>query len=170
MRLSDKTVVVTGAAMGIGRAIAERLAAEGAWVAVTDRDEETARQVAEAIQQRGGKALAAFLDVTRPDTIAAAMKQVLEARGRIDVWVNNAGVSTMNRFVDLTEEDWDFNMSVNAKGCSCVPSMQHARCWRKLPMPRAFAARSSTLPAWLASGEMHPFSPTTSPRSSLLSV
>lgn len=116
MRLKDKTVVVTGAAMGIGRAIAEYLAAEGAWVAVTDRDEESARQVVAAIHQQGGRAHAAFLDVTRPDSIAAALKQVVAERGRVDIWVNNAGVSTMNRFVELTEHDWDFNMNVNAKG------------------------------------------------------
>ncbi|MCS7055153.1 MAG: glucose 1-dehydrogenase [Thermoflexales bacterium] len=116
MRLKDKTAVITGAAMGIGRAIAERLAAEGAWVAVTDRDEAGAAQTAKAIRQQGGQACAAFLDVTRPDSIAAAIEAIVADRGRVDLWVNNAGVSTMNRFVELTERDWDLNMNVNAKG------------------------------------------------------
>ncbi len=116
MKLTDKTIVVTGAATGIGRAIATRLAAEGAWVAVTDRDEAGAHQAAESIRQHGGQAEAVALDVTHPPAIAQAIAFVLTRRSRLDVWVNNAGVSTMNRFVELTEHDWDFNMNVNAKG------------------------------------------------------
>lgn len=116
MRLKDKTAMVTGAGTGIGRAIAQRLAAEGAWVAVTDRDEASARQTAEDIRQAGGEAQAFFLDVTQPQSIANALQQVIAARGRLDIWVNNAGVSTMNRFTELSEHDWDFNMNVNAKG------------------------------------------------------
>lgn len=115
MTLSGKTVVITGAAVGIGRAIAERLAAEGAWVAVTDLNESGAQEVVEAIRAKGGQAIPIRLDVTRPEEIAAALRRVLAERPRLDIWVNNAGVSTMQRFVDLTERDWDFNMDVNAK-------------------------------------------------------
>ncbi len=116
MRLSGKTAVVTGAATGIGRAIALALAAEGAWVAVTDINEAGAAAVAQEIATAGGQALALRLDVTRPQAIEAALKEIISQRRRLDIWVNNAGVSTMNRFVDLTEQDWDFNMDVNAKG------------------------------------------------------
>lgn len=127
MRLAGKTAVVTGAATGIGRAIARALAAEGAWVAVTDINETGAAKVAQEIEEAGGQAIALRLDVTQLPTIEAAVREVVARRGRLDIWVNNAGVSTMNRFVDLTEEDWDFNMNVNAKGtflCSQVAARQ----------------------------------------------
>ncbi len=116
MRLLGKTVVVTGAATGIGRAIAERLSAEGAWVAITDRNEAGARQTANDICSNGRQAIAIRLDVTQSAEINEAIKRVLAERKRLDIWVNNAGVSTMNRFLELTEEEWDFNMNVNAKG------------------------------------------------------
>lgn len=130
MRLAGKTAVVTGAATGIGRAIAQALAAEGAWVAVTDINETGAAEVAREIEKAGGQAIALRLDVTRLPTIEAALQEVVARRGRLDIWVNNAGVSTMNRFVDLTEEDWDFNMNVNARGtflCSQVAARQMIR-------------------------------------------
>jgi NAD(P)-dependent dehydrogenase (short-subunit alcohol dehydrogenase family) len=116
MRLLGKTVVVTGAATGIGRAIAERLSAEGAWVAITDRNEAGARQTANDICSNGRQAIAIRLDVMQSAEINEAIRRVLAERERLDIWVNNAGVSTMNRFLELTEEDWDFNMDVNAKG------------------------------------------------------
>ncbi|MDW8327107.1 MAG: SDR family NAD(P)-dependent oxidoreductase [Anaerolineales bacterium] len=143
MSLARKTILVTGAATGIGRAIAERLAREGAWVAVSDLNAEGARQVAESIRQRGGQAQAFRLDVTRPDEIAAALQQVLGERGRLDIWVNNAGVSTMNRFVELTEQDWDFNMNVNAKGiflCS-----QHAARQMMQQQPDEYGLRGKII-------------------------
>ncbi|MCX7608085.1 MAG: SDR family oxidoreductase [Anaerolineales bacterium] len=116
MSLLGKTIVITGAATGIGRAIAKRLAREGAWVMVTDINEEGAHQVAESIRLDGGQALAWRLDVTRPQEIAATLQKVIVERPRLDIWINNAGVSTMNRFVELSEQEWDFNMNVNAKG------------------------------------------------------
>ncbi len=116
MRLQDQVIVVTGAGGGIGEAIARRMAAEGAFVAVTDVDAQAAERVRDAIVQAGGRALALPLDVTQPQQAQGAIEQVAEQAGTIDVWVNNAGVSTMNRFTDLTLDDWDFNMNVNARG------------------------------------------------------
>ncbi|MFQ5855989.1 MAG: SDR family NAD(P)-dependent oxidoreductase [Anaerolineae bacterium] len=130
MRLQDRTAAVTGAGTGIGRAIAHALAAEGARVAVTDLDVDSAKQVAEEIETSGGEALALKLDVTRRQEIGAALESILDRWERIDIWCNNAGVSTMDRFVDLTEEDWDFNMNVNAKGvflCSQAVARQMMR-------------------------------------------
>lgn len=127
MRLQGKTAVVTGAATGIGRAIALALAKEGAWVCVTDINEEGVKKVALEIGAAGGQAIGLRLDVTRPQEITSVLENVLNQRRRLDLWVNNAGVSTMNRFVDLTEQDWDFNMNVNAKGvflCSQVAARQ----------------------------------------------
>lgn len=127
MSLQRKTIVVTGAAAGIGQAIAKRLAREGAWIAVTDVNEASAQQVAEAIEREGGQAAAFRLDVIHPEEISAALNSILAQRSRLDIWINNAGVSTMNRFVDLTEQDWDFNMDINAKGtflCSQIAARQ----------------------------------------------
>jgi len=103
--------LVTGAGTGIGRAIAERLARDGYKVWVTDRDAEAARRVGEALGMPHLK-----LDVTLRAHLEAVRERVYAEDGRLDVLVANAGVSTMNRFLDLTEEEWDFNFRVNAKG------------------------------------------------------
>ncbi|MDQ7030994.1 MAG: glucose 1-dehydrogenase [Ardenticatenia bacterium] len=117
MLLEERLAAVTGAGAGIGRAIARALAAEGAHVAVTDINEEAARETVRLIEEAGGIARAWRMDVTQRSDIVQVVGAIREwGGGRIDIWVNNAGVSTMNRFVDLTEEDWDFNMNVNAKG------------------------------------------------------
>jgi meso-butanediol dehydrogenase / (S,S)-butanediol dehydrogenase / diacetyl reductase len=127
MTLQGKIAVVTGAGTGIGRAIARALAADGASVVATDLDAASAEQVAGELRDCGSDAGSLRLDVTRRDEIDAAVQEIANRWGRIDVWCNNAGVSTMNRFVDLTEREWDFNMDVNAKGvflCSQSVALQ----------------------------------------------
>jgi len=127
MRLEKKFAAVTGAGSGIGRAIALALAAEKAGVAVTDVRLEWAERVAAEIRTAGGEALALQLDVTERSSIETAVKSIVDQWGRIDVWCNNAGVSTMAPFLDLTRKDWDFNMNVNALGqflCSQVVTRQ----------------------------------------------
>ncbi len=123
MRLAGKVIVVTGAGAGIGRACALAYAAEGGRVAVTDRDGATAESVALEIRERGRDAHAWPLDVTNRPAIAEIVEAIVRRLGTLDVWHNNAGVSTVNRFVDLTEAEWDENLDVNAKGvfnCSQV--------------------------------------------------
>jgi meso-butanediol dehydrogenase / (S,S)-butanediol dehydrogenase / diacetyl reductase len=106
------TAVVTGAATGIGAAIARELASRGQRVAVADVDEEGARRVAAELE-----GAAAFgLDVTDVSSVERACDAACTELGPLSVWVSNAGVSSMRPFVDLTEEDWDFNLGVNAKG------------------------------------------------------
>ncbi len=105
------SVFVTGAGRGIGAAIAAEFAASGHRVAVGDLDDEAARECAARI---GG--LAVHVDVTNRDTIEQAAAQAESRLGPIDVWVSNAGVSTMVGFLDVSERDWDFVMDVNAKG------------------------------------------------------
>lgn len=122
-RLGEKSCVVTGAARGIGKAIAMALAKAGARVAVTDIDLENAQKVALEILDQGGLAIALYLDVTNQSEIDAGLSSVIEWAGQLDVWVNNAGVSTMNWFVELTHSEWDYMMNVNARGvfqCSQV--------------------------------------------------
>jgi len=116
MRLQDQVMVVTGAGRGIGAAIARALAAEGAYVFVTDIEQEAAEAVRDEIIKAGGRAEALPLDVTQPEQVEDVLRQVEEKAGTLDVWINNAGVSSMNRFVDLTLDDWDFNMNINARG------------------------------------------------------
>ncbi len=116
MRLKDRFVGVTGAAMGMGKCIAETLASEGATVAVTDINLDLANQVAENIRKNGGQAKAWKLDVSDRGEIKNVIKEIVSGFGRIDIWVNNAGVSSMVPFLQLTEHDWDFLHEVNGSG------------------------------------------------------
>lgn len=121
-RLAEKVVGITGGGSGIGRACALAYAAEGARVAVTDLDD-LGDPVAREIVAAGGSAESWTLDVTARASIPGVVDAIVASLGPLDVWHNNAGVSTMGRFVDLSEEDWDVNMDVNAKGvfnCSQV--------------------------------------------------
>ena len=117
MRFKDKTVVITGGGKGIGRAISLAFAREGARILVGfSSDEAAAAETVEHIRKNGAKAEAFRVDVTVKRECETFVDRAVELFGRIDVCVNNAGVSTMNWIVDLTEEEWDFNMDVNAKG------------------------------------------------------
>jgi NAD(P)-dependent dehydrogenase (short-subunit alcohol dehydrogenase family) len=111
--LDGKSALVTGAASGIGQAIVRALAGAGAWVAVTDKNGTAAAALAKEI---GKDAISAELDVTDAAATAKVFEQAEAAFGRIDVVCANAGISTMNATVDLTEAEWDSNMDVNAKG------------------------------------------------------
>jgi NAD(P)-dependent dehydrogenase (short-subunit alcohol dehydrogenase family) len=111
--LDGKSALVTGAASGIGRAIVKALAGAGAWVAVTDKNGAAAAALAKEV---GKDAISAELDVTDAAATAKVFEQAEAAFGRIDVVCANAGISTMNATVDLTEAEWDSNMDVNAKG------------------------------------------------------
>ncbi len=125
--LGKVNILITGAGRGIGKAIALTLARNGASVMVTDFNEDWAKETAEEIRKDGGEAQSAKLDVTRASDAEAALKKMLEHWDKLDIWVNNAGVSTMNHFIDLTEKDWDYNMDINAKGiflCSQVAARQ----------------------------------------------
>ncbi len=112
-RLEGRNALVTGAGTGIGAAIARALAREGAHVAITDLDGEAAAAVAGEI---GGNAVSMALDVTQENQIAEVFTDAVDKLGPLDIVCANAGVSTMNRVTDLTVQDWDFNMDVNAKG------------------------------------------------------
>ncbi len=124
--LANRTALVTGAAQGIGKAIATRLAEAGARVAIADLNVGEARKTAREI---GAGALALPLDVARADSVQNAIDACLNTWGHIDILVNNAGIVGRDVPVkDLTEQDWDRVLAVNLKGtflCSraVLPSM-----------------------------------------------
>lgn len=112
-KLDDKIAIVTGAGQGIGRGIAEKLAAEGATVVVSDVNEATGRETAEAL---GGQATGVPADVTSRESVQAMADQVRERFGRIDVLVNNAGWDKAGPFVDSDPSDWDKIIQINLYG------------------------------------------------------
>jgi len=113
MKLQGKVAVVTGAARGIGRAICERYAQEGASIVVTDMDEAGARAVAAAI---GAQAAALRLDVTSQDSIDATVAAVVAQFGRLDILVNNAGLFDLAPIVEITRESYRRLYAVNVEG------------------------------------------------------
>ena len=116
MSLAECVAVVTGAGSGIGRAIALALAGAGAHVASVDVNAATARATAEAAAKLGPRSLALDTDVGDLVAIDRMAQRVMETFGRIDILVNNAGVTRRAYIMDLTEQDWDRIMRVNAKG------------------------------------------------------
>ncbi|MAS37446.1 MAG: 3-ketoacyl-ACP reductase [Anaerolineaceae bacterium] len=115
-RFEGRTALVTGAGGGIGAAVARRLAAEGAHVAITDISSEAAERAAADIRQSGGKASAHRLDVTSPDDIARVVAAVEAEAGLVTMAVTAAGIIKTYPFLDLPIEDWNRTLSVNLGG------------------------------------------------------
>jgi NAD(P)-dependent dehydrogenase (short-subunit alcohol dehydrogenase family) len=116
MELDGQSAIVTGGGRGIGRAIALELAGMGARVAVADIQSDRALRTAGEVQARGGTAVGIAADVSDRASVASLVAQVVDAFGRIDVLVNNAGVFRRARPLEITDEHWDVLMRVNAKG------------------------------------------------------
>jgi meso-butanediol dehydrogenase/(S,S)-butanediol dehydrogenase/diacetyl reductase len=117
MRLSGKTAIVTGGAMGIGRGIVLCMAKEGADIAIADIQMEQAAKVADEVKGLGRKALAVRTDVTQEDSFVSLLDRARKDLGKVDILVNNAGVPSRpgNPFTNNVESDWDLVWSVNVK-------------------------------------------------------
>ena len=116
--LAGKVAIVTGAASGIGRAVAERFAEEGAHVVVTDIDEALAAEVADAIVKKNGlrRAIALRLDVSGEADVERAFTEAVRAYGGVDIVISNAGISSFGSLDSLSTADWDRAFAVNARG------------------------------------------------------
>jgi 3-oxoacyl-[acyl-carrier protein] reductase len=116
MSLKNKTALVTGAAQGIGKAIARRLARESANVAFADVNRGAAESAAEELKADGPAVMALELDVSDPLQSEEAVKRVVERFSSLDILVNNAGISKDNLLIRTADQDWDQIMKVNLKG------------------------------------------------------
>lgn len=118
-RLQDRVAIVTGAQQGLGEAVIREFAAEGAICVVnhaTIKEEPAARKLAGDIVSAGGKSMTLETDVSDWDAVHAMVRRVLEAYGRIDVLVNNAGVNSLRTWEDIDREIWDRTIAVNLTG------------------------------------------------------
>ena len=118
--LEDRVAVVTGAAQGIGAACAERLAQDGAAVALWDVDDARGQALARRVAERGQRAIYQHCNVADKGEVDAALAATVQAFGRVDALVNNAGIFKAADFLEITEADWDAVIDVNLKGAFLV--------------------------------------------------
>jgi NAD(P)-dependent dehydrogenase (short-subunit alcohol dehydrogenase family) len=119
-RLSNQVALVTGAAGGIGQAMIQRLAQEGADIVAVDIDMAFAADTIRRVNALGRKIEALQADVTQPADIARIVRHTVDHLGRLDILMNNAGVMRFQEILDITPEDWDFVCNVNLKGAFFV--------------------------------------------------
>ncbi len=133
MELPGRVAIVTGAARGIGFAIAERLSRAGASVVIADIDDEGAAAAVEHLGKEGGGAIAAAADVTSPGEVDAMVGRALDAFGKLDILVNNAGITGRDAPIwELTDKDWERVMGLNLTSTfyccrAAVPHMRERR-------------------------------------------
>lgn len=115
-RLTGRTIIVTGGASGIGAALSEGFAAEGANTVIADLNLEAGQTLAERIASAGGSASAVRVDVTDRDSVRAGIAAAVERHGRLDAYFNNAGMNSPMKYLDVTESNFELIMKVNVLG------------------------------------------------------
>jgi cyclopentanol dehydrogenase len=128
-RVQDKVILVTGGAMGMGQSHSELLASKGAWVFVADVNQTQGQSTVDGIRKNGGKADFLKLDVTQEADWNAAVNQIVERAGRLDVLVNNAGILILKPVQDTSNQEWDRIFDVNVRSVfigtrAAIPVMQ----------------------------------------------
>jgi 3-oxoacyl-[acyl-carrier protein] reductase len=116
MKLKDRVAIITGAARGIGKAIALTFIREGAKVALADIDQRQLEALRNEIEKRKGESISLSCDITKSPEVQEMVNQVKKVFGRIDILVNNAGIIRRGTIETVTEEDWDRVIAVNLKG------------------------------------------------------
>jgi 2-hydroxycyclohexanecarboxyl-CoA dehydrogenase len=147
--MTGKVALVTGAANGIGKATAKRLARDGIAIGVLDLLEDGAAAVADEINADGGKAIALGADVSNRESVQAALTRLRQAFGPVTIVVNNAGITGFRPFLELTDEEWDRMMAVNLRSAFIVtqlvlPDMIAAR-WGRIVNISSSSAQSGSV-------------------------
>jgi 2-hydroxycyclohexanecarboxyl-CoA dehydrogenase len=148
MSFAGKIAVVTGGASGIGLATSQRLARDGAAVAIWDINEAEAERAAAELVAKGSRAIACRVDVSQRAQIKAGLERVHAELGQVNILVNNAGITDFTAFLELTEEGWDRVMSVNLKSMllvtqAVVPEMIAAKWGRVINISSSSAQTGS---------------------------
>jgi L-rhamnose 1-dehydrogenase len=134
MRFKDKVVIITGAARGIGRAIALGFAQEGALLVIADIRSQQAEETARLARQRGGSAFFTQTDVSKAEHVSNLIETTLSKYGTIDVLVNDAGICPFRDFLDMPVETWDQVQDVNLRGVFlCSQAVARVMVKRKIP-------------------------------------
>jgi len=152
MKLQGKVALVTGAASGIGKAIAERYAREGAKIAIADLNLEAANATAAEITAAGGTAMGVAMDVTNEDAVNAGVAATVAAYGSVDVLVSNAGIQIVHPLEEFTYADWKKMLAIHVDGAflttkACLPHMYKAGSGSVIYMGSVHSKEASVLKA-----------------------